>query len=429
MGEARDPLPGAADERSRAFDIAERPQRKREVVHRRDAGVLSEAEGQIVVAAWLEQGQRALQMIARFTILSGEPTRRPCYTVRDTGFGRIGSRLDVAQECRRVLPHRGQLAPNQAADPQAVVGRQPFRRVLVACRRLAGSGERFRRFRRPVAARGDERVAVGDVQLRQSLPMRGVHFDLVGRRECSQQRLRLGDLGHFRRRRKAFERRREDGVGFGEAAGRLIEFGQRQRRAQFEAARTLLVRRPRLRSGGRLLRTRGRRGRASAGFRRGPDAVPLRTRDSQCGRRSPALRRGWRPRGRDRPPELPSRPAQSSIARRTTERSVRAAARRRGACPRARRRPRRLRRTPNPRETRRTRDTGSDRCSRARRASSTAFGATRARSPRISSNMAACILPGASVPTWVRSAIRASARRTRETARSTSPSGHNVSAR
>ena len=77
MGAARDPLPGAADERSRTFDIAERPQRKREVVHRRDAGVLSKAEGQIVVAAWLEQGQRALQMIARFTILSGEPTRRP----------------------------------------------------------------------------------------------------------------------------------------------------------------------------------------------------------------------------------------------------------------------------------------------------------------------------------------------------------------
>ena len=149
MGEGRHPLPGAADERTRAFDIAERPQRKREVVHRRDAGILSEAEGQIVVAAWLEQGQRALQMIACFRILSGEPTRRSCYTVRDTCFGRIGSRFDVAQECSRVLPHHGQLAPNQAADPQAVVGRQPFRRVLVAACGLARLCERFRRLRRP----------------------------------------------------------------------------------------------------------------------------------------------------------------------------------------------------------------------------------------------------------------------------------------
>ena len=61
-------------------------------------------------------------------------------------------------------------------------------------------------------------------------------------RERRQQRLRLGDLGHFRRRRKAFERRREDGVGLDGAAGRLIELGERQRRAQFEAARALLLR-------------------------------------------------------------------------------------------------------------------------------------------------------------------------------------------
>ena len=48
-------------------------------------------------------------------------------------------------------------------------------------------------------------------------------------------------------------------------------------------------------------------------------------------------------------------------------------------------------------------------CSRASRASSTAFGAARERSPRISSNMAACIFPYARVPIWARPAIRASA--------------------
>ena len=57
-----------------------------------------------------------------------------------------------------------------------------------------------------------------------------------------KQRLRLGDLGHFGRRREAFERGREDGVGVGGAAGRLVELGERERRAQFEAARALLLR-------------------------------------------------------------------------------------------------------------------------------------------------------------------------------------------
>ena len=80
------------------------------------------------------------------------------------------------------------------------------------------------------------------MQLRQSLPLRGLRFDLVGFRQRRQQRLSLGDLRHFRRRRKAFERGREDGVGVGGAAGRLVELGERKRRAQFEAARALLFR-------------------------------------------------------------------------------------------------------------------------------------------------------------------------------------------
>ena len=44
------------------------------------------------------------------------------------------------------------------------------------------------------------------------------------------------------RRRKAFERGREDGVGLDRAAGRLVELGERECGAQFEAARSLLLR-------------------------------------------------------------------------------------------------------------------------------------------------------------------------------------------
>ena len=80
------------------------------------------------------------------------------------------------------------------------------------------------------------------MQLRQSLPPRRFRLDLVGLRQRREQRLRLGDLRHFRRRRKAFERGREDGVGVGGAGGRLVELGERKRRAQFEAARSLLLR-------------------------------------------------------------------------------------------------------------------------------------------------------------------------------------------
>ena len=58
--------------------------------------------------------------------------------------------------------------------------------------------------------------------------------------DSRQQRLRLNDLGHFRRRRKAFERGSEHVVRLDRARGRLIELRERERGAQFEAARPLL---------------------------------------------------------------------------------------------------------------------------------------------------------------------------------------------
>ena len=56
-----------------------------------------------------------------------------------------------------------------------------------------------------------ERVA--GMQLRARVTPAQLSGDRLARRERRQQRLRFGDLGHFRRRRKAFERGREDGVG------------------------------------------------------------------------------------------------------------------------------------------------------------------------------------------------------------------------
>jgi hypothetical protein len=79
------------------------------------------------------------------------------------------------------------------------------------------------------------------VQLRQPLPMRCFSLDLVSLLERRQQRLRLGDLKHFRRGSEAFERRCEHGVRLRVTAGAAIELGHRQRRAQTPAPRALLL--------------------------------------------------------------------------------------------------------------------------------------------------------------------------------------------
>ena len=107
----------SSNERNRAPDIAERPRCERQVTHRRDAGVPSEAKRQIVVAAGLEQDQRAFQMVSRIAILSGEPTCDPDCPMGDAGLGRIGPRLDVTEERLGVGPHRRQLARERSCRP------------------------------------------------------------------------------------------------------------------------------------------------------------------------------------------------------------------------------------------------------------------------------------------------------------------------
>ena len=86
MGETRDPRLGVADQGNRALDVAHRPQREREVEHRSDAGILSEAKGEIVVTPGLKQRDSAFQMAARFAVLSGEPMRQSCCAVSDAGL-------------------------------------------------------------------------------------------------------------------------------------------------------------------------------------------------------------------------------------------------------------------------------------------------------------------------------------------------------
>jgi hypothetical protein len=74
---AGDPLSHSLNERKRAVDLAQRPQHEREIGHGGHARVHPEAKGQIVVAARLEQRERALQMGSRFKIFAREVVGNP----------------------------------------------------------------------------------------------------------------------------------------------------------------------------------------------------------------------------------------------------------------------------------------------------------------------------------------------------------------
>ena len=92
--------------------------------------------------------------------------------------------------------------------------------------------------------------------------------------ERREQRLRLGDLGHFRRRRKAFERGREDAPRLDRAAGALP--GASPARAR-PGVRTCARPGP-PRCGGLLgMQLQRRRGRAQRGCRRGSGGGTIRT--------------------------------------------------------------------------------------------------------------------------------------------------------
>ncbi len=88
VGEARDPRRSIAAEGNRALDVAQRPHGERQENHCRDAHVLPEAEGQIVVAPGLKQGQCTFQLLSSFGVLSSEPMRGPGYAVSDSCLGR-----------------------------------------------------------------------------------------------------------------------------------------------------------------------------------------------------------------------------------------------------------------------------------------------------------------------------------------------------
>ena len=127
-------------------------------------------------------------------------------------------------------------------DPPTVIGVEPLLGIVDPRRKLSDAREGGFRFLGGEALGPHHGLAVAGLQFQPSLARRGgvLNLSVVGER--LEQRLRLGDLGKLRRRRKAFQRRPENVVGVDRAAGGLVELGQRQRGAQLEAAGLLLLR-------------------------------------------------------------------------------------------------------------------------------------------------------------------------------------------
>ena len=107
----------AINERKRVIDLAESPRHIRQKAHRRDTGIQSETKSQIIIAARLEQGERAFKMISRLAILAGKPACDAGGAMGDAGFGRIGFGFEVVEEDRCLSSHRWQLTPIVAARP------------------------------------------------------------------------------------------------------------------------------------------------------------------------------------------------------------------------------------------------------------------------------------------------------------------------
>ena len=115
--EGANPRLHALDERNRAIDLAERPGRNRQIGHRGRARVMSEAKGELIVAAGLEQRERVFQFTHGLNIFPGEAVSCALDPMGDASLGRIGSRCDAGEEGSRMPSHRREIAPHVVADP------------------------------------------------------------------------------------------------------------------------------------------------------------------------------------------------------------------------------------------------------------------------------------------------------------------------
>ena len=217
-------------------------------------------------------------------------------------------------------------------------------------------------------------------------------------------------------------------MGVGGAGGRLVELRERKRRAQFEAARALLL------CDGDGGQERFFRGRGIGGVVLQQDfaarAMQFRLRmcDGPGDRPSPALRRGWRRRGS-------GSPASASVFARaifTSPSKIRMFCARKLSTPAAHAVEPAEQVALDPRPSIEKHSEGAElgrSCALAIRASSKELAFPLTGPPCINANWAANMCPRPIVLPCVRDAMRASIRDMNDAARSTSPRGHKTSAR
>ena len=207
-----------ANTRRCCLHVAEQPLREGEIITRRGALIVREPDRQAVVAVKIVMIGRPLHVpigtheVAREKLREAEDPPRnqralPARLPR-------GDRLHRGRD----LQHPSHVAPGALPRPLAVENREPFHRVAGRGGDVAGPFERGAGFRRVHASALEQRCRHVELEFRAPLAPRGLGLHVVVLRQRRQQRLRFGDLRHFRRRRKAFERRREHGVGVGGAA-------------------------------------------------------------------------------------------------------------------------------------------------------------------------------------------------------------------
>ena len=190
-----------------------------------------------------ENGERAFKERVRRGEIPGEPLSRPIQAKSDCSFEGSRPRFDFAKDKLCNFSHRRHFAAHRVTRPQAVITGKSLQRIIDTASQLARVTKSRLRFpaiacRASGAARWLSLVCSFSRRWRAA----AAFFTSSVSASAANRGLRLFNLGEFRRRRKTFERGREDGVGVGGAAGRLIEIGKRQRRAQFEALGLLLLR-------------------------------------------------------------------------------------------------------------------------------------------------------------------------------------------
>src|SRR5271165_4195684 len=113
------------DKLSRAFDLAERPKRDRQIDHGGNADILAEAKGEFAVPFGIESREGPFEVRASLDEISCDPLRHAIDPMRDARFRQMELLLHVAQKGPRWLAHRVQIAVHMGSRPEPVIDRKP----------------------------------------------------------------------------------------------------------------------------------------------------------------------------------------------------------------------------------------------------------------------------------------------------------------